>query len=706
MQHIQFKFIGAVLAAFVIPTITNAATISGSITGPDIGTPIDGAQVVLYDTDFRFIVATTNTDSMGNYSFTIATDGSESSGNLLVEAAATGFAGGRHNSALPLNCFFGCAGDGSGLVEDDGLLVVADSDMLTGIDINLQAGAVFSGQVNDANTSAGLDGVAVRIVNDVGIEFVGFDTFSNVSGDFQFSFGVAAGNYTLLARDDLGGRVTQANNFVDCESGACPLVHRTPIPVLDSTPIGGLNFELRPGASISGQVQEAPGVPISSNVVVRLYSPSGQRVINTAFVASGVGDYSFNGLEGGSYFLEYDPFPTTSTNFIRTLHNGEFCPFSGCNRNSGVPFNLTTGTSVTNLNIVLPTGGKIGGTIVDASTMMPIPQEPDSFIVGLTIVDAAGVVLGGGLITDSATGTWVSGDGLPPGNYFVRTGSDFNGYPVGQSYDGFVDQILGGSDCEGLVCDFTGATPIIVGSGATTTGADILLNTGSSIEGMVIDGTTSDALTNLTFVMVYNDTGTLIGQDQVQADGSFRFSALPAGNYFIRTQVAGQTFPGISNINGNPYFDRVFGLATDCAGELCLVTDGTTITLDGTNDVSGINLELNSGPTVSGSIINGTTGLAVFGNVIITTDSGEFVNRYRVNPNTGRFTTGGLPAGMYVLTSDVSDAFVDTGAAAAPSNTFGNGGSGLTFTITDQDITDLNLRAVEIYIHGSGFEAL
>lgn len=38
--------------------------------------------------------------------------------------------------------------------------------------------------------------------------------------------------------------------------------------------------------------------------------------------------------------------------------------------------------------------------------------------------------------------------------------------------------------------------------------------------------------------------------------------------------------------------------------------------------------------------------------------SGDFVGRYRVNPNTGRFQTTALPAGTYTLAPEVSPVFV------------------------------------------------
>ena len=107
--------------------------------------------------------------------------------------------------------------------------------------------------------------------------------------------------------------------------------------------------------------------------------------------------------------------------------------------------------------------------------------------------------------TDSM-GNYITGQGLPAGNYFVRTNNSL----------GYVNEVYNNITC--VPCNVTTGTPVAVTAGATTSGINFALATGGRISGTVTDAGTSAALANIN-VQVFNSTGALMTSSQHERVG-------------------------------------------------------------------------------------------------------------------------------------------------------------------------------------------
>jgi hypothetical protein len=95
------------------------------------------------------------------------------------------------------------------------------------------------------------------------------------------------------------------------------------------------------------------------------------------------------------------------------------------------------------------------------------------------------------------------------------------------------------------------------------------------------------------------------------------------------------------------------------------------ITLDGSTHESLGNLEVSSGPVISGQILEVPSGFAIpRGKVEVYTDTGEFVGSYKLDSFNARYQTTALPPGTYTLVPDVSPAYssVTTSGGPTPTN--------------------------------------
>lgn len=556
--------------------------------------------------------------------------------------------------------------------------------------------ATVSGTVTDADTGLPVEGALVAAFGSDGNSLVNVTT--GPGGNYQLEISVDGNDeQVVFMRAGSDNYVSQAWEGVSCELDSCPILASDPIALQSGQDKDAVDFTLAPGATLTGTLR-----PEGINKSVRLWSAAGQ-FLDYRDLLSGTEDWSFDGLAGGSYYLSFFGWGAEGSRYIRILHNGLFCPWGGCHRARGEPITVDTGATRAGVDVELEIGGTVSGALVDTQGD-PIPfaaDEPET--AGYDVIDIDGNVVGGGDIVENVDGEAVlraSGTGIPPGEYFVRTHSEWWGLSIGYGHGGadavapgFIDSMYPNIPCVGRSCDLDAATTVVIEQDENTE-IEIAVVPGSTITGSVVDDATDDGISRGVVKLVEADN-TLLAATYTDENGDFLLGGFPEGSYFLRTSMSGGTGPGRFGFQ-NPYFDTVHGADENCSEALCDPAMGAAVELDGSTDPDPIELRVTPGPVIRGQIIDTLTGLVIaWGRVEVFDDEGNFVGSYRVTSSDGQFQTTALSPGTYTVIPEVSPAFSGVGVDApdqpeALNHQFAertsDDGSAFTVEIDDEDV--------------------
>ena len=189
-------FIACLLIHSSLLSAANTATISGTVTSAEDGTPIVGATVVASISRFNYWVG--NSDAGGNYS--IEVDIIQANQSVYLEAGSPSHHPSRFGVIEQPQCYFGCPGDGA--------IAIAAGDVLPNVNISLSSGGGhFGGTVLAADTGGPLQGIRVR-------PFARTETFiaqfselffgvTEADGTYQTPLALPAGEYHVLTHSDI-----------------------------------------------------------------------------------------------------------------------------------------------------------------------------------------------------------------------------------------------------------------------------------------------------------------------------------------------------------------------------------------------------------------------------------------------------------------------------------------------------------------------
>lgn len=116
---------------------------------------------------------------------------------------------------------------------------------------------------------------------------------------------------------------------------------------------------------------------------------------------------------------------------------------------AGTPITVAAGTTMTGKDFALAAGGRISGTVTDNVSPANALQG-----VRVQVYRSNGQFVTSS--TTSANGGWISGAGLPAGDYVVKTSNTL----------GYVDRLYDAINC--LNCTVTGGKVVTVTTNATT----------------------------------------------------------------------------------------------------------------------------------------------------------------------------------------------------------------------------------------------
>jgi hypothetical protein len=563
------KLLVVVVALFLmLAAAPNALAANGSIKGTVTDNsatpkPLPDIEVALYDTTGDFIDET-STATDGTYSF------SEAPGTYRV--GFTDFNGvyapQYYNNQTSLS--------------SANPVTVASGATASNVNAKMVKGANITGKVTNS-ASTGLSGIEVQLYDNSG----NFITATSTASDGTYTFAgqaLAAGTYKVGFTDFSGTYLAQFYN------NKPTLASATPITLAASATAANINAKLITGGIITGTVTNSSSTA-QANIDVSLFDSSGNFVDSTQTASNGT--YSFGGLQTGSYRVGFED---ENQVYLSQFYNDK--PTLA----SATPISVTAGSTASNINAKLITGGKITGTVTNSSS------------TGLANIDvevfsSSGAVVGE--VFTASDGTYTVG-GLATGGYrvdFNPTSSTAN--VLGQFYNNKPNLLE--------------ATPISVTAAGTVANINAKLATGGQITGKVT-GPTRTALANVA-VTVYDTAGDPVGGAVTTSTGVYDVTGLRTGHYEVGYFDETGQFP-------QRYYNGAFSVGT-----------ATPIAVTAGSSTANINQSLSNPGTLSGVVTDASTKLS--GIDVAVFDAGGDEVAETSTDSTGTYTISGLNAGAY-----------------------------------------------------------
>jgi hypothetical protein len=474
----------------------------------------------------------------------------------------------------------------------------------------------FGGRITDAETNQGIAGAQVLVYTEEA-EFVK-SVNANSNGNYVAD-GLADGKY--IARTfNQAGYVDEVYENVVCEGLLC-----TPDGAKLISLSGGSSvqvpFALDLGADIRGKVTDSTG-NLLEDVEVHIHNLSNVHISAGFTDATGIYD-TFDGLPAGPYIV----LAFNHDGFVDELYDNVPCVRGICSTAQATVVNVSLGDIVNNINFTLDTGGRIVGTITDSNTQLPISG------VQVLIHDSSGIRLSSA--SSNADGEYTSFDGLPSGNYFVRT----------SNFKHFIDELHDGIVCPSGLCSPTSGTavPLIVGTEAQV---DFELDPGAIIFGKIKDAATNDPLFGL-LVDMYDASGNRIDFEAPDFSGNYSsLVGLPEGTYFLKT------------LNQRGYLDELYE-EIPCVASRCNPLLGTPVFIKPGNNAN-IDFGLLKGSAISGRIIESSNGLSLSDIGVLMFDSSLSLSSFGVTDACGKYSSiHGMLASKFIVNTDNFFGFID-----------------------------------------------
>jgi len=265
--------------------------------------------------------------------------------------------------------------------------------------------------------------------------------------------------------------------------------------------------------------------------------------------------------------------------------------------------------------IEVPRGGTISGKVISAREHLPLAD------MDIDVFDLLGARIPLTARTD-ASGHYLLG-ALPAGDYLVRADSW-----LGQNYSALYHS--------NAIFELD-ATPVTVTVGSDTGGIDFALNQGAAIQG-VLTASNGGAPAPGIDMDVFDPKGRFysIADAVSSVTGFYRLTLMPPGDWIV------QADPTVQQGYVDEYYDGEYAL-----------TRASIVTLSSGQSVGGVDIALDPGGTISGTIrISGTDEPLMDARVRSFFTDGMNIDVAAKSDATGTYTLGLLPVGQYLIMAE------------------------------------------------------
>jgi len=477
--------------------LADEGVLSGAVTN-DSGAPLSGIFVDVYR-DGSTWVNGSETDTGGMYSV-----GGLAVTSYYVRTYST-------DTNYVDEWYDDVAAGGSGIPTNAQLVVVSSGSTNTGIDFGLAVGGMISGTVTDTNGlpisegSVGAYDTNAYWVKSASTSTSGVYTIKGLQAPetFYVQTELDSEGYADEWYDDLPVMGWQI------PSGAVAVVVST------GATTGGIDFQLPYGGTITGVVSDTGFVGIAA-IDVGVYDVDYNRIGGGRTAYDGA--YSAKGLPAGSFYARTEAY---ATNYANEWYDDVDVVGTEVPTNDAVPVVVFLAQTNGGISFVLEEGAVIEGQVLDTN-LLPISS------IDVDVYDQQTNWISSG--NTDVTGSYQVQQLPASGPFYTRTYVGVANY-ADEWYDDV--PVLGG----GIPTNSSGLT---VQSGSVTGGIDFVLAEGAAVLGSVFDDAGSP-LVDLG-VDLFDDGGTWVGADATESDGSYQFSGLPAGSYYVRTDSLGAGF--------------------------------------------------------------------------------------------------------------------------------------------------------------------
>lgn len=607
-------------------------SISGTLTTAETGALIVGdgsfTRYVTVRSEDQETSITVEPDASGVYTVT-----SLRPGNYIVSAYAPDRTPQVVTGTGPVTTA-DCLADQCDFLAVGARISVGLSTNVTGVNLALPIAARISGTIRAAVGATPIAGALVTAYGPTN----GSAT-TDASGNYTIS-GLPPGVYYLSADATAQNYVVTWLGGTICRGFHCAAGVGAPVTVAANSTVSGQDINLTVGGTLSGLItDQQSGAPAPRFTRIELFDTS-NRLVAQQF-GSGLSGYSVPGLSPGAYKAVFAS--SSAVGWIDTAFGGLPCPRGGCDQSLLPSVFVTAGATTSGINVTLPRGPRVFGRVTDQATGNAVPVLAWGGTFSNSVALNNNLSNYAGFANIDRAGNFMSRTGFSPGAYFFSTFLLRNNSPIG---GGYIDEAYDNLPCPYGSCGLTSGTAINVAS-TDITGINVALSQGGGIAGRVTDAATALPLSGVV-IRAYDGAGRVVAVTSTTAQGNYRITGLPAGNYYATTD------------NSLGYQDELFN-GFSCE-PFCNPTTGSVINVAGTTITTGRDFALDRSVTVSGVVSDGgpvaNVPVEIYGQI------GNFL-RSTVSNASGQFTFQELAPGRFFVrtrntTGRVDDLFYDS----------------------------------------------
>jgi hypothetical protein len=401
------------------------------------------------------------------------------------------------------------------------------------------------------------------------------------------------GSYDVIFYADCGNT---GNWLVQVYKGMSTVIKPTSVPVSRGKTTSGIKAKMELGGEISGTVTGTSGAKLSGICVFPLQAGQPNSLILAAMSVHGT--YHLRGLPRGAYKLDFTPCGPAS------IYAPIWWPHSET-PGTAKTIRLKPRQIVSGINVAMPVGGVISGTVTDASNKV-LPGICVAAVPNSQFVPASGFPF----TSTNAAGQY-SIAGLSAGKYQVQfsLGCGNNGNYISANYPSLV----------------------AVNYGQVAAGINVQLPTGTTLSGVVTSAASGQPKAGICVQVTGDQNTNFFNPPEVtKADGSYTFDQMPPGTYFA--QFSG----GCGNAGS---------FAPQAYNNTSIFTPQPIIVSKPAETITGINAAMQPGATLSGTVL-GSGGSKLTGMCVFASFPG-FFGGFEANSFNGRFWMPNLLPGDY-----------------------------------------------------------